>query len=80
LLHSFSPEKFFGRNGGSSNLNEADDEWSRDRSRKLGGLGGSDVIDVKLNRLVETVVAVDDDEDDGGVDVGAECFLDASLL
>ena len=26
---------------------------------KLGGLGGSDVIEVKLNKLVDEVVAVD---------------------
>jgi hypothetical protein len=52
---------------------------SRDRSRKLGGRGGSDVIEAKLKRLVEFVVVVVDVDD---VVVETECFgeVKASLL
>ena len=44
---------------------------SRDRNRKLGGLGGSDVIEAKLKRLVEFVAVVADV-------VETECLGDAN--
>jgi hypothetical protein len=51
---------------------------SRDRNRKLGGRGGSDVIEAKLKRLVEFVVVVVDVDDV----VETECLgeVKASLL